>query len=347
MSTAALQDVAIDDFVCCYQELNEVCLTGIDLSDINEMVVTLQESVKAKYVPAGLEFFIRNDEVFSYYLPLGEVTTLSEYEAATEGIVKDVFTAIFNFFKRLVLGVKDFIKKLFGLKNTVTAMNESGIRQLRPVFEKYQPELSKIKASSQIPPKRDMEKVLVTLERLMRSVSQINVTDMEDQVNKILDGKSDTVTFEVNYEKAFGKNYVEDFKLVGISFEEDIPSFTSVFTDTQTDSTIGGLGYNYSELLELIKINEKQIQPLKSQMMRMSSVLEKITNNIARLKLKLSDDEENSERFKEVLENLPRTVSKLVSTFHKISGASLAYEYKMADIIKCLREDFKVYAKEV
>ena len=37
----------------------------------------------------------------------------------------------------------------------------------------------------------------------------------------------------------------------------------------------------------------------------------------------------------------------VVSTFHKISGASLAYEYKMADIIKCLREDFKVYAKEV
>lgn len=337
----------IEDLISSYHNLNEIYVAGQDVSEIgsfgSELLGTLKEQ---ETLSLGLEYFLQNDIVFSKYLKQKVQYSKEDYKVAVEGMIKDVATALYNFFKRLVSGIMDFVKKAFGLQRNVSATNESNLKRSRALFDRNQTELKKIRIPESVPTRKDFTDVVDELGSIMRELCKVDVGSLDDDLNKILDGKSEKISFSVNYEKYLGKNYITRLKSVGIVFDDDMPTFQTVFANTATNTTIDGAGYNYGELLELSRKNENEIRPLHGQMDRMIKALDKVTNNISRLRVKLKDDEENSERFKEILEVLPREVSKLISLYHKVISAMVAYEYKLADIIRCIYEALKSYSKE-
>lgn len=336
--------VGLDDVIDIHSHLSDLCFSGMDLAELGSHYSAVLNDFRqyGRLSPAA-ERFVLNDDQFLEYLRTPNSKSPQDVLYAVEGIVKDIFTAIFNFLKRIVTGLWDFIRKIFGLQKNVKASNESNIKKLRPLFDKYQSDLDKIKLPESVPHMSKVEGVLHKLESILREVVKFDVTKLDSQVNAILDGKSEEADFQIDFAKIIGPNYVDDLNDVGISLEEDLPVFESVFNIATTDSTIRGLGYNYSEIVHLLGINEKGIHPLRTQMEKMTKTFEKITNNISKLKNKLQNDDSAKEKYQGVLEVLPKEISKITGLYHKLATACLAYEYKMADIIKCHYEALKYY----
>ncbi len=336
--TASIEDV-VDSTV----SLSNTCSMGIDLSDIGaQYAEVLMVLKKDRTVSPGIERFLKNDREFHLYMDENPQYRYDEVLGAVEGIVSDIFTMIYNFFKRLTMGLWDFIRKTFGLTKNVRATNEGNLRKLRPLFDKHRGDLDKIKISETVPARRDVEHVLNMIDATMQKLLKFDVSKLDRQVSEILDGGNTKVEMKLDYASILGEKYTDDLKVIGISFEEDLPIFESVFTNTKTSSTIGELGYDYTEILDLLRIMEKHIAPFKGQMEKMTRSLDKVTNDITKLKQKFKDDDAQKEQYQEVLENLPKEVSQLVGLFHKLSTAILAYSYKIADIVKCVYEALKL-----
>ena len=160
----------------------------------------------------------------------------------------------------------------------------------------------------------------------------------------MLDGKSTKEVFNINLEAILGSNYTTNLEKIGITFDEEKPVFTSIFLDTHNSGlTISSANYTYDNLVELAKISVKQIDPLKKQMENLNKILQRISSNLQKIHFKFTDEEKADTSNKYILETLPNQITLLVGIYQKLALAGLAYDYKVADVIKSIIEAFKAH----
>lgn len=336
----------VEEFIDSYTQLTDICFMGADLAYLGDFSTGLYSLIHGQEnLSVGMEHILKNDTIFYKYLPTTQNPTVKDYLVGVENVITDVFSAICNFFKRLSQGLTDFIKKLFSLRKNISETNTENIKRLKPYFDRYQDKLNSIPASSVIPHITDLEKILDHTQKITSNMLKLDVSSLDAQVLSVLGGKEDIENFTINYEKLLGSKYVEVLKSIGIDFQEDMPVFESVFVETKTSSSVGRLGYNYSELVSLNNILIKQIDPLQSHLQKLTKTLEQISNVLTKLQNKIDDDQKNSDKYTPILKTLPNEVSKLIGLFQKISLASLTYEYKLSEVITCLFNDFRSYTK--
>lgn len=335
---------AIENFIYSCTELTDICFNVEELRSLGQFCVDVRETFKVQGdLSPSMKQLLNTDVVFSRYLPMIDTPTKNDYFAGIENIVVDIFKAICNFFKRIVTGMWDFIKKVFSLQKKTAEVNEKNLKLLRPYFEKHGHKLDKIPASSSIP-KHGL--ALATLQRLhevILKLTKMDINRISDQIHKLIKPEGSVTTIEIDYVSILGKAYVSDLKEIGITFDNESPVFETIYADVSTSSTIGGLGYDYASLIELNRVLIRSILPLKSQMERVVKTLDKISSELTQLSHKASKDDSNSDKYKEILETLPMQVTKLVGLFQKISLAIVTYETKTSDIIRCIYEDFRSY----
>lgn len=335
---------AIENFIQSCTELTDVCFEAEDLVHIGKFCLDVRETLKIQGdLSFGMKQLLNNDIIFQKYLPPHLNLTTIDYSVGIENIVTDIFKAICNFFKRLVTGLWDFIKKIFGLHKTTSEVNSKNIGLLKPYYDKYRSKLDEIPASSSIPDYKLASGTLDKLQSLILQLTKMDINRLHDQIHELIQNNSQVSKIEIDYSTILGKNYVEELKQLGITFIDDAPVFESIYLNISTSSTIGKLGYDYHSLTELNRILTRSILPLKSQMEKIVKSLDKISNELVQISHKVSKEESSAEKYKEILETLPQQITKLVGLFQKISLAVVTYETKTSDIIRCIYEDFRSF----
>jgi len=335
---------AIENFIHSCTKLTDICFDVDELRSIGQFCVDVRETFRIQGdLSPGMKQLLNTDVVFNRYLPLKESLTKTDYATGIENIVTDIFKAICNFFKRIVTGLWDFIKKVFGLQKTTSEINEKNLKLLRPYYEKHKSKLDSIPASSTIPSHSLALSTLDKLHTVILKLTKMDINRLSDQIHNLIKPDASITKIEIDYEAILGKTYVSDLKEIGITFENDLPVFETVYADVSTNSTIGKLGYDYASLTELNRVLGRSIIPLKSQMEKVVKTLDKISNELTQLSHKASKDDSNADKYKEILEMLPTQITRLVGLFQKISLAIVTYETKTSDIIRCIYEDFRSY----
>lgn len=335
---------AIENFIHSCTELTNICFDVDELRSLGQFCVDVRETFRVQGdLSPGMKHLLNTDVVFSRYLPLKESLTKSDYAVGIENIVVDIFKAICNFFKRIVTGMWDFIKKVFGLQKKTAEINEKNLKLLRPYFEKHKSKLDEIPASSTIPKCSLALSTLEKLHEVILRVTKMDINRLSDQIHSLIKPDASITSIEIDYSAILGKTYVSDLKDIGITFDGDAPVFETIYADVSTNSTLGKLGYDYSSLTELNRVLTRSIIPLKSQMEKVAKTLDKISSELTQVSHKAAKDESGSDKYKEILETLPLQITKLVGLFQKISLAIVTYETKTSDIIRCIYEDFRSY----
>lgn len=334
----------IENFIQSCTGLSDVCFEAEDLTHLGKFCLDVKETLKVQGdLSTGMKHLLNNDTIFQQYLPPKLNLTTVDYSVGIENIVTDIFKAICNFFKRLVTGLWDFIKKVFGLQKTTSEVNAKNLKLLKPYYDKYRSRLDEIPASSSIPTYKLASGTLDTLQTIILHLTKMDINRLHDQIHSLVQSDTSVSKIEVDYSVILGKNYVADLKNIGITFIDEVPVFESIYTNISTSSTIGKLGYDYHSLTELNRILMKSIVPLKSQMEKIVKSLDKISNELVQISHKVSKEESSAEKYKEILETLPQQITRLVGLFQKISLAVVTYETKTSDIIRCIYEDFRSF----
>ena len=120
----------VEEFISSCTNLSDTLCANHDLQTVRELATEMYDTFKEqKYISNGFKYFLQSDYYFCDYF--SNKKTLDEYLAGTENMIKDVFIAIINFFKKICSGLWDFIKKIFGLNRTIAEKNDKNIRSLK------------------------------------------------------------------------------------------------------------------------------------------------------------------------------------------------------------------------
>jgi hypothetical protein len=184
------------------------------------------------------------------------------------------------------------------------------------------------------------------MKELMSDLCKFPIHELNASVANVLDGNSNTVTFEINYSKLLGSNYIEKLSSIGIEFDEDDSPIFSTTLDTSygSERSISELGYHAHELEELVDLTTIQISSMHDQLFKIQKILESIVFKITKLQ-NTNTDLTKEENYKEVFATLPKEVSKLVGIYHKITSAKLAYTYVVTSVISSIIEALEHHDK--
>lgn len=344
MDTTLPTTLEVNEFIDSYHTLSSLTFAGIDLSYSVDFGFDLLDTfISQTGLSESMKKYLISDEIFKKYLPSKEEYQTKDFFVGIEGIVSDSFNAICNFFKKLVQSIKDFISKLFNMIFNITRTNENNLHKLHTIFKTKQSDLGKITASSNIPESLLVIDTFTNCKDVIDLLMKFDLSKLEHQVIAALDDKinPDQITETLNYERVLGKSYIELLSKIGISFGDDnLAIFETVFKSRTDTSTIHDLGYSYETLLDINKILTRHLTPMKQRMDILSKVLDKITVNLNKLKLKITSDHVD-QKSEYILKTLPKDITKLIGIYQKVSLAILTYEMKFSEILVSLAKDLK------
>lgn len=324
------------EFKDIHQELSRMISEGIFLSQ-HVCAVT----------PLLIEIGKENHSLTTQkYLEFKDVQDIS-----LEGIVKNIFNAVIQFFKNIIKGIYNFIKSAFDFQKKVSHANHDLLKQLRPVISKYSNKLDKISASKNIPTAHDFFDVVKKLQVIMNQLTKVSVIQLENKVNRILENKDEDVSEETNltldYTKIFETDdYTTYLAKVGIEFDDDRPKFKSIFTEGRDeDVTIKGLGYTFDTLDKLNTLVSAKLEPCKVIFEKNCKILEKINGEL--INFNTTDNTakgELSAPYRKIIEELPKEISKFIGLYQVSIQASIVYAAKINEIIKTIYNNIATYA---
>lgn len=272
-------------------------------------------------------------------------------DASFEGIVKNIFNAVIQFFKNIIKGIYNFIKAAFGFQKKVSSSNENLLKQLRPVIAKYSGKLDKISASKNIPTAHDFSNVVKKLQVVMDQLTKVSVVQLENKVNRILENKDEEANEEINlnldYTKIFQTDdYTTYLAEVGIEFDDERPKFKNVFTEERSeDATIKSLGYSFDTLDKLNTLVSSKLEPCKVILEKNCKILEKINNELINFNTTDNTDKGAlSAPYRKIIEELPKEISKFIGLYQVSIQASVVYATKINEIIKTIYNNIATYA---
>lgn len=328
------------------QELLSFKDTHQELSRMINEGILLQQHIKT-VTPILLEIGKENHSLTTQkYLEFKEVQDIS-----LEGIVKNIFNAVIQFFKNIIKGVYNFIKSAFGFQKKVSSANENLLKQLRPVISKYSSKLDEISASKNIPAANDFADVVKKLQIVMDQLTKVSVVQLENKVNRILENKDEEISEETNLKLDYSKIFQTDdytaylFK-VGIEFDDERPRFKSVFTEErEEDASIKSIGYSFDVLDKLNALVSTKLEPCKVILEKNCKILEKINAELTDFSTTDSTAKgELSAPYRKIIEELPKEISKFIGLYQVSIQASIVYATKINEIIKTIYNNIATYS---